>query len=144
MTTELIAGLKRAHAAHERGAVEGLKAVAAGVTLDMRNDPAHGDQTGASHANYQARAVGEGEDGGALLSVARAAASALNPGEVGPTSQVRIDGIAGVILDSQLNYSPDLEQENAGEKAVIGPTLRASGTRFTAGAARGMKKAWGG
>lgn len=144
MTTELIAGLNRAMVARDRGALEGLQATAAGVTLDMRNDPAHGDVTGASHANYSARAVGVGEDGGALLSVARAAAAALNPSEVGPTSSVRIDGIAGVILDSQLNYSPDLEQENAGQKAVITPTLRASGTRFTAGAARRMKKAWGG
>jgi hypothetical protein len=142
MTKELIQGLHRAMAARDKGALEGLAAVAAGVTLDMRNDPAHGDQTGASHANYQARAVGVGEDGSALLSVARAAASALNPGEVGPTSSVRMDGIVGVIMDSQLNYSPALETEDASEKAVITPTLRASGTRFTQGAARGMKKAW--
>jgi hypothetical protein len=144
MTKELIQGLKRAFDARDQGALDGLKAAAAGVTLDMRNDPAHGDQTGASHANYQARAVGKGEDGGGLLSVARAAASALNPGEVGPTSSVQIDGIAGVIVDSQMVYAPKLAVENAGEKDVITPTLRANGTRFTAGAARGMKRAWGG
>ena len=142
MTRELIAGLQKAMTARDRGALEGLKAVAAGITLDMRDDPAHGDVTGASHANYQARAVGAGEDGSALLSVARAAASALNPSEVGPTQNVRVDGIAGVILDSQLTYSPNLEQDDAGLKAVITPTLRASGARLTRGAAAGMKKAW--
>ena len=73
MTTELIQGLARAFAARDRGALDGLKAVAAGITLDMRDDPAHGDVTGASHANYQARAIGSGEDGSALLNVARAA-----------------------------------------------------------------------
>lgn len=144
MTQELIKGLQKAMDAHERGLLSGLRGAAAGVTLDMRSDPAHGDQTGASHANYQARAVGKSEDGGSLLSVARAAASALNPTEVGAVSSVSIDGIAGVIMDSQLNYSPDLEQENAGQKAVIGPTLRASGTRFTRAAAAGARKAWGG
>lgn len=126
------------------GAKTGLAGAAAGVTLEMHNSPAHSDQTGASHANYNARAVGRGEDGSQQLAVARAAASALNPSEVGPTQTVTINGVVGVIIDSQMNYSPELEQDNAGEKAVVGPTTAASGSRFTEAAASGSRRAWGG
>lgn len=142
MTTELIAGLNQSQNVALDGALAGLKGAAAGVTLDMRDSPAHGDQTGASHANYSARAVGRGENGAQLLGVARAAASALNPGHVGPGSEVAIDGV-GIILDDQMDYSPDREQARAGEKAVLTPAVRASGQRFTQAAASGMKRALG-
>jgi hypothetical protein len=144
MTQELIQGLQRALDHAFDGARDGLRGAAAGVTLDMRSSPAHGDQTGASHANYNARVVGRGEDGSQQLGVARAAATALNPGEVGPTQSVSIAGVVGVIMDSQMEYSPKLETEAAGEKSVIGPTVASSGQRFTQAAARGSKKAWGG
>lgn len=143
MTQELIAGLTRAMTARDRGALEGLKAPAAAVTDEMRTTHPHGNVTGAAEAGYGARAVGKGENGSAQFSQEVAAAQALNPGRVA-TGSVTVDGIAGVIVDSKVDYQIYLETEHAGRDAVLTPTLRASGTRFTAGAARGMKRAWGG
>lgn len=139
----LIAGVTRMHERALDGARDGLAQEAATVTRSMQTSPAHGDATGASHANYNARVVGRGDDGGATLAQARAAAAALNPGQVGPVSTVAIDGAVGVILDSQMDYSSLLETENAGQKAVIGPAVGASGARFTQAAADGMKRALG-
>ncbi len=143
MTRELITGLQKAMAARDRGALEGLKAVAAAVTEEMRTTHPHGNVTGAAEAGYGARAVGVGENGAAQFAQEVAAASALNPAHIA-TGTVTMDGIAGVIVDSKVDYQKYLEEEHAGRDAVLVPTLRANGTRFTRGAAQGMKKAWGG
>lgn len=142
--TQLIQGVMRAHEKALDGALTGLQAAAAGITLDMRSDPSHGDQTGASHASYSARAVGRGEDGSALLAVARAAASAFNPAHVAPVERVTINGELGVIFDDPMDYGPDRETANAGAKAVEGPTVGASGGRLTQAAAAGSRRALGG
>lgn len=143
MTTELIAGVMRALATGLDGALDGLDDAAARITDEMQHSPAHGDATGASHANYSARAVGRGQSGSAALAAARSAAEALNAAEVGPAAPVSIDAELGVILDSQMTYSVDLETENAGDKAVIGPALGASGAQLTQAAAQGSKRALG-
>jgi len=138
-TVELQAGLDRMKDVALHGALAGLQASAAGVTLDMRNTTAHGDVTGATRANYTAYAVGMGETGGDIAAHSISAVEALNPGHVA-TSTVAVDGL-GVIVTSFTDYQKELETENAGEKAVLGPTIAASGQRFTQGAARGSREA---
>jgi hypothetical protein len=141
--TPLLQGLERMKARALDGALAGLKGAAAGVTLDMRSDPAHGDVTGATHANYTAFAVGRGADGSAEMAHAVAAVAALNPGHVA-TNSVTINAELGVIVTSVTDYQEKLETENAGQKAVLTPTIAASGTRFTQAAASGSKRALGG
>jgi len=143
VTTELIAGLKRAVNVALDGARDGLKGAAAGVTLDMRQTRAHGDVTSATRANYTAYVVGRGADGSTELGRAVASVQTLNPGHVA-TGSITINGELGVIITSATDYQEKLEVENAGAKAVLGPTTAASGTRFTRAAASGSKRAWGG
>lgn len=141
--TPLIAGLDRTLARALDGAARGLAGAAAGVTLDMRDSLAHGDQTGATHAAYTAYAVGwGGRDGAQELGRSVQAVQQLNPGHVA-TASVRVDGI-GVIITAPTDYQSKLETESAGLKAVLGPTIAASGQRFTQAAASGSKRALGG
>lgn len=139
----LIANLTKLRDVALDGAKRGLEGSAAGITLDMRNDPAHGDQTGATHANYTAYAVGRGADGSAELSHAVAAVGALNPGHIA-TASVDISAELGVILTSATDYQYKLETENAGEKAVLGPTIGVSALRLTQAAAAESKRVLGG
>jgi len=143
MTQELIAGLNRAMNVAFDGARDGLKPEAAAVTDEMRANHPHGNVTGATEAGYGARVVGRGETGASAFAAEVSAAESLNPGHTA-TGTVSIAGIVGVIIDSKTDYQIYLETERAGENAVLTPTLRASGTRFTQGAARGAKQAWGG
>src|SRR6185369_4712028 len=110
--SQLIQGVSRSQNTALDAHLNGLRGAAAGVTLDMRNDPAHGDRTGGAHASYSARAVGRGEDGSTVLAAARAAGQALNPSGLGATASVSIPAELGVIIDSPMDYSPQLETEN--------------------------------
>ena len=135
----LLDGLDRLKRVSLQGHLDGLKGAAAGVTLDMRQSPAHGDVTGASHANYAAYAVGLGETGTTEFNRAVRAVETLNPGH-SARSSVAVKGI-GVVITSATDYQDKLETENAGQKAVLTPTVQASGTRFTQAAASGSKRA---
>lgn len=138
--SDIFAGL----AAFERkvldGAAQGLAGAAAGITLDMRHTTAHGDVTGATRANYTAYQVGRGRDGSAELQYAISAVEALNPGHTA-IEPVQIDAEIGVILTSATDYQDKLETENAGQKAVLGPTLASSLDRLTRAAADGSNRA---
>lgn len=122
------------------GAVAGLAAAAAGITLDMRQTTAHGDVTSATRANYTAYAVGRGRDGSTELQRAISAVETLNPGHV-ETASVALGSDIGVILTSATDYQSKLETENAGQKAVLGPTLSVSTDRLTRAAAAGAERA---
>lgn len=137
---ELIAGLDRMRNAALDGARDGMKGPAAGVTFDMRDSPAHGDQTGASHANYAAYVVGRGETGALAVAASITAVETLNPGHVA-RGHVSIETELGVVITSFTDYQDKLETENAGAKAVLTPTVAQSGARFTRAAANGSKKA---
>lgn len=139
---DLIRNLDRLHDVALGGAAQGLDQEAGTVTDSMRQTHVHGDVTGATRASYSARRVGLGETGATEHAASAAAVEALNPGHAASAS-VQIAGI-GVIIDSATDYQEDLETENAGEKAVLGPTLAASHLELTAAAAAGSKKALGG
>lgn len=138
--SKALRGLDRFRTTALDGARDGLAGSAAGITLEMRQTDAHGDQTGASKANYTAYVVGRGADGSTELARSRAAAAAFNPDHVGPTSTVEVDGL-GVIMTDNMDYAEDRETANAGEKAVLGPTIEASGERLTRAAAEGSRRA---
>lgn len=143
MTTELIAGLIRGENKRLDGAKSGLLALAPTLQQEMRDSPAHGDDTGAANASYGARVVGRGEDGSVALAQARSAASALNPEQVEGIQAVAIAGELGLIFDSPMPYSIYLETERAGVHQKIIPMVN-QGQRYTQTVAQGMKKAMGG
>jgi len=135
----LLRGLDRFAAVALDGARDGLGGAAAGLTFEMRSTSAHGDATGATRANYTAYVVGRGADGSAERARAIQAVEFFNPGHVAQSS-VHVPGL-GVVVTSFTDYQVELETENAGEKAVLGPTIEASGDRLTAAAAAGSKRA---
>lgn len=139
---DLIRGLDRLHDVALDGAARGLDDAAADITEEMQQTRAHGDVTGATRASYSARRVGRGSSGAAQHAASVAAAASLNPGHVASAS-VSVAGL-GVLIDSATDYQEDLETENAGEKAVLGPTLAAEHPNLTRAAAAGSKKALGG
>ena len=65
--------MKTSRAAQRRGMVDGLQGLCNILSTAMQNDPAHGDVTGASHANYAAIPVGEGKTSGSPLTFLQAA-----------------------------------------------------------------------
>jgi hypothetical protein len=144
LTQELIQGLQRAHERALQGGLEGLQTLAPTLRQELRNGQGHGDDTGAAHASYDARAVGPGADGGSELAQARAAAAALNPSQVGAVESVVIDGVMGMIADSPMEYSVYLETERAGQFQELTPVVTSMGPRCTAAVASGMKRAMGG
>lgn len=136
---ELVQGLARFRAAQRRGMVDGLQGLCNTLSDAMQNDPAHGDVTGASHANYAAIPVGEGKTTTATVQSLVSVVEELNPGH-SETSTVDIPDI-GAILTSATDYQWELETQYAGRKAVIGPTLQGSAIDFTRYAAEGAKRA---
>lgn len=136
----LIDGLRRTRERSLDGARDALRDEAAAIAREMRASPAHGDQTGATHANYAAYVVGRGETGADALAEAVAAVEALNPGR-SATAAVTIGGALGVVITSATDYQQHLEIGRGGEKAVLTPTTAASGARLTRAAAAGSKKA---
>lgn len=121
------------------GATAGLDAEAATLEEAMHATTAHGDITGATRAGYSARRVGLGADGAAAHAASVAAVEAHNPG-ASATAPVAIDGL-GVIVDCPTTYQEKLETEQAGRKAVLGPTLSAARLNLTAAAAAGVRNA---
>jgi hypothetical protein len=139
---DLIDGLTRFQGRALDGAAAGLDEGAGRVTGDMRQTSAHGDVTGATRASYNARRVGRGETGAAQHAASVAAVEGHNPGHVGSES-IAITTDLGVIVDSATDYQDQLETQQAGEKAVLGPTIAAAGSGLTAAAAAGSRKALG-
>ena len=136
----LLDGLDRIKRVSLQGHLDGLKGAAAGVTLDMRQTSAHGDVTSATRASYSSYAVGLGETGSQYVARGVASVEAFNPGH-SATAPVTIGTPLGAIVTSFTDYQNKLELENAGAKAVLGPTIQVSGTRFTRAAAAASKRA---
>lgn len=132
-------GLRRTLAVGMEGAARGLERLAAVLETAMQNDPAHGNVTGATHANYGAKVYGAGRDPSTSTDSQAAIVEALNPGH-SATEPITLDGI-GMILDSATDYQRKLETEDAGRKAVLGPTLRGSVDDFTRYVAEGSREA---
>jgi hypothetical protein len=122
------------------GAAAGLDAAAERIEEALHGTKAHGDASGATRAAYAAWRVGRGENGTASLASSVAAGEALNPGATA-TGTVAIDGELGVIISDPMEYGPDRETGNAGDKATIGPAIAAAATPLTAAAAEGSRRA---
>lgn len=129
--------------------IEGGLADAATVAEDMmQNSPAHGDQSGASHASYRAFLIGGTHDGASAAASGYAAAAAKLQGFTGhegralsQDSGVRLGpDERGVMLTSYTDYQDKLE---ASDKAVLGPTLQQTALLMTQFAAEGSRQELG-
>lgn len=122
------------------GCAQGLTLAAAILEDDMQNDPAHGNVTGATHANYAAKVFGLGRNPSSDTASQAAVVEALNPGHSAIVTFTTA-AVLGVILDSVTDYQWKLETENAGQKAVLGPTLTRAAQDLTRAAAEGSRRA---
>jgi len=139
----LIRNLDRFRQTARDGAAAGLDVECPFIRAELQATSAHGDVTGATRAGYDARRVGRGEDGSSSRQSAVSAAESLNPGATA-SAPVTIDAELGVIIDDQMEYGPDRETRNAGEKASIGPIVGTAAIGLTQAAAAGSRKALGG
>lgn len=118
----------------------GLSKHAAIVEGQMQSTTAHGDITGATRASYRAILIGGPHTGSAeatsgLNAAISAIASSLTDHGGRPASQD--SGVVlgpedrGVMHTAYTDYQDKLETENAGQKAVLAPTLQANATAYT-------------
>ena len=141
-TSELDTGLERFRSqVVVEGGKSGLGVLCTLLSDVMQQDQAHGDVTGASHANYAAYPVGEGDTGESIAQSQASVVEQLNPGHsaLAPLSFPK-DAI-GAVVSSATDYQEKLETEEGGRKAVIVPTLQQSAQDFTRYAAEGMRDA---
>jgi hypothetical protein len=103
----------------------------------MQDTWAHGDQTGATRAGYRAYVVGAGDSGAETLADAVAAVDDKNPGHAVTAGGQLSQGNLGVVMTCPTDYQEKLEKEEAGKRAVLGPTMDAYRDELTARAARG-------
>lgn len=144
--SQIKAGLERFLAAQLAGIEQGLEQAASVAQSAMQTSPAHGDQSGATHASYTAYVIGGTHDGSAEAAAGYAAAAGALSGFTGHAGNpVKEDsGVTlqpderGVILTSFTDYQDKLEQS---EKAVLTPTLAQYHEFFTRSAADGAKNA---
>lgn len=137
----LVANLDQLERRVIAGALAGLQAEANTISDDMQATSAHGDITGATRANYAAIPVGGGADSAATVASMVAVVEALNPGQSSTDPVTLPDDALGVLITSATAYQWELETENAGRKAVLGPTLDEYREALTAAAARGIRRA---
>jgi hypothetical protein len=114
----------------------GAGAAASEAEAAMHSTQAHGDVTGATRAAYRAYVVSPGQSGASAIAEAVEAAEAKNPGR-SATSSGTLAGDVGVIFTCPTDYQRNLEEEGAGKRAVLGPTLDAFRDELTARAAKG-------
>jgi hypothetical protein len=139
MSTDIRELIARADAYEAYVLAQVQRSAAAGASeaeAAMQATLAHGDVTGATRAGYRAYVVGPGQSGAAELAGAVDAVEAKNPGH-SATSHGHLTGDVGVIFTCPTDYQRDLEEEEAGKKAVLGPTFDAYRDELTARAARG-------
>lgn len=138
---DLIPGLTAAMDKSRQGQKRGLQDLCNLLTTAMGQDPAHGDVTSASHTNYAAYVVGDGETGEEVTDSQVAVVEALNPGHSSTGPLEVPDGAIGAVLSSATDYQRKLETENAAQRAVLGPTIQGSAEDFTRYAAEGSRRA---
>jgi hypothetical protein len=136
----LVAGLDALQNRVLRGAFDSLKPLCRLLSDAMQADPAHGDVTAASHTNYAAYPVSArlGESGASIVASQVSVVENLNPGH-SETEPLSSDAAIVVVVASATDYQWELETENAGAKAVIGPTIAGSSDDFTRAAALGIR-----
>lgn len=145
--TSINAGLARMLDIIDQAIEAGLDQAAPVVQAAMADTNAHGDMSGATRASYRAIPIGAGRDGSGPAAAGYAAAAAALTGYTGHAGRpLRQDsGVRlgpherGMLLTSFTDYQDELETENAGQKAVLGPTLHQYAleiTRTIAGVSR--------
>lgn len=119
-------------------ALRGLASAARDAEADMRRTRAHGNVTGATRASYRAYAVGPGApDESGTVGAAVSEVARLNPGAEALRDYSLPAGTVGVVLTGFTDYLPDLQVDNAGQRAVLLPTLIAFTEWFIQSAAEG-------
>lgn len=126
------------------GLEDGLADAARVAEEIMQTSPAHGDQSGATHASYRAFVIGGQHDGSAEAASGYAAAEAKLTGFTGHAgralrqdSGIRLsESERGILYTSYTDYQDKLEQS---DKAVLGPTLQQTAQLATQLAAEGAK-----
>jgi hypothetical protein len=138
--TALLAGLDKLMAHIEAQVEKGLAAQAHAAQADMEATSAHGDITGATRASYRAFVIGGAHDGSTEAGSGYAAAQSAIASAItthGGQALSQDSGIhlgpdeRGVLLTSYTDYQDRLEIDNAGQKAVLGPTLQQHAQAFT-------------
>lgn len=135
--SELLEGLDAYEAWAMQRAARGLAAVAEEAEQAMHATLAHGDVTGATRAGYRAYVVSPEQSGAGEIAAAVADVEAKNPGHSATSPGRLSEGSLGVIFTCPTDYQQDLEEEEAGKKAVLGPTWDTYRDECTARAARG-------
>lgn len=138
--TNLIAGLDRLLATIAERTERGLAKQASVAQGEMQATSAHGDITGATRDSYRAFVVGGTQTGASESASGYAAAQAAIAGAIvshGGHALSQDSGVSltqdqrGVLLTSYTDYQDKLETENAGQKAVLAPTLQQNASLFT-------------
>lgn len=143
----LLAGLVRMRQVQSTAILSGLQDGADAGQAEMQATRAHGDQSSATRASYTAYVIGGGKNGSAEAAEGYAAAQAALAGFTGHEGKalsqasgvVLRTGELGILYTSFTDYQDKLEQENAGEKAVIGPTVISQANENTARVARALR-----
>ena len=144
----LIAGLDKMIARIFTGVENGLDDASTIAQDVMQHTDAHGDMSGATRASYRAFTIGGNRTGSAESASGYQAASSALSGFTGHSGkpQSTDSGVVlgaderGILLTSYTDYQDKLEQNNAGQKATIGPTLQATAQQMTRMAADGSKR----
>jgi len=114
----------------------------------LADTQAHGDRSGATRASYRAYPIGPDRDGSAAATSGYAAAAdhlAQFKGPHAGHAQRDDSGVTlaqdqrGIILTAYTDYQDELEQDNAGARATLGPTLQQDASQATAAVARASK-----
>jgi hypothetical protein len=141
MSLDISDVIARLDALEERWAapriVAGLGGVAQDAEASMEATTAHGDVTGATRAGYRAYVVTPDDSGLAVIGGALAAVESRNPGH-GALGGGTLAGQYGVVYTCPTDYQEKLETENAGQRAVLGPTLLQYADEATRRAAEGQ------
>ncbi len=121
-------------------AEKGLARQASVAEAEMQGTSAHGDITGATRASYRAFVIGGSHTGASEATSGYAAAQAAIGSSIvshGGAALSQDSGVSlspderGVLLTSYTDYQDALEVDNAGQKAVLGPTLQQNALAFT-------------
>jgi hypothetical protein len=152
----LYAGLEQLLALTVAGLEAGLAQAANVAEALMHDTHAHGDITGATRASYRVYLIGGEHTGAAEAASGYAAAeAAISAAEAagrshGGQALSQDAGVAvgpserGLIYTSFTDYQDRLEIDNAGQKAVLGPTLQATAEQNTERAAAALRERLGG
>jgi hypothetical protein len=143
--TGLLAGLDKLLLHIPAQAEKGLQKQASIAQAEMEATTAHGDITGATRDSYRAFVIGGSHTGASEAASGYAAARAAIGNAItthGGQALSQDSGVVlgpderGVLMTSYTDYQDKLEIDNAGQKAVLAPTLQRNATAYTQAVAR--------